>query len=503
MPSAVLNPTATMKQLFLSKSKFLAGSQCKKLLWHAVNAKDQLPESDATQQAVFDQGKLVGTLAKQMYPDGVEVGSGGNDFDNALTSTKQALKLRRPLFEAAFAANGGYCRVDILKPAPDGAWDIIEVKSTTSLKDIHVLDLAFQTWVLTMAGLKIRRCVLMHIDGDFVRSGPVDPMKFFTVVDLTGQVSKLTQKIEGSLDDMAKVIRLPQSPEVQIGPHCDDPYPCPLHDQCWAFLPKQNVTTLYRGGKKTFKLLADGIVAIKDIPATSSLTANQKIQQRVVTTGETYINRSAISAFLSQLQYPLSFMDFETYTTAIPLFDGVQPYAQIPFQFSLHVVRSAGAQPEHYGFLAEGTNDPRPEFMRRLQVVLPDTGSVLVYNAAFEKSRLEECCDLIPECRSWFRKVERRIVDLLLPFRGFRYYHPNQFGSASMKKVLPALTGRGYEELEIKEGGQASMEFLRVTFGDVPEAERQKVRQQLERYCGQDTEGMVWITDALRSLRSG
>lgn len=500
MASAVLNPTATMEPCFLSKSKFLAGKQCARLLWHAVNAKDQLPKLDAAQQAIFDQGTLVGTLAKQIYPDGVEVGPGGIDLDDALRSTQQALQLRRPLFEAAFAANGGYCRVDILKPAPDGAWDIVEVKSTTAAKDIHVPDLAFQTWVLTMAGLKIRRCLLMHINGDFVRQGPVNPKQFFTLVDLTSQVSKLTQKIEVSMDDMAKVIRLPQSPEVQIGPHCDDPYTCPLHDQCWAFLPKQNVTTLYRGGKKTFKLLADGVVNIKDIPATSRLTANQKIQQRAVITGEPHIDRAAITAFLSQLKYPISFMDFETYTTAIPLFDGVHPYEQVPFQFSLHVVRSAGAQPEHYGFLAEGRDDLRPEFMRRLQAVLPDTGSVLVYNAAFEKSRLEECCDLLPDYRSWYRNVERRIVDLLLPFRGFRYYHPNQLGSASMKKVLPALTGRGYEELEIKDGGRASMEFLRVTFEDVPEAERQKVRRQLERYCGLDTEGMVWILERLQKI---
>ena len=497
MGRIILNPT-TKERPIISKGRFLHGHQCQKLLWVEHNAPEQIPEPDAAQQAIFDQGHEVGALAKQMYPDGVEVGQGITDFDGAIRTTKQALKLRRPLFEASFAASGGYCRVDILVPVKEDAWDLIEVKSTTGAKDIHLPDLAFQSWILMMTGMKIRRCFLMHINSDFVRSGPVDPKQFFTLVDLTNQVSGLAQTIEDNMDDMAKVIRLPQSPEVQIGSHCDDPFTCPLHDKCWAFLPKQNVTTLNRGGKKAFKLLGDGVVSIKDIPDNFRLTRNQEIQQRAVITGEPHIDRPAISAFLSQLKYPLSFMDFETYTTAIPLFDGVQPYQQIPFQFSLHVVQSAGAQPEHYGFLAEGTNDPRPEFMRRLQAALPDTGSVLVYNAAFEESRLEECCDLLPDYRSWYRKVERRIVDLLLPFRGFRYYHPDQLGSASMKKVLPALTGRGYEELEIKDGGRASMEFLRVTFGDVPETERQKVRTQLQRYCGLDTEGMIWIVDALR-----
>ncbi len=125
-----------------------------------------------------------------------------------------------------------------------------------------------------------------------------------------------------------------------------------------------------------------------------------------------------------------------------------------------------------------------------------------MYNAAFEKGRLEECCDLLPEYRGWYRKVERRIVGLLLPFKAFRCYHPAQRGSASMKAVLPALTGHSSTDLEIQEGGQASLEYLRITFGDVPEDERRKVREQLERYCGQDTEGMVWIVAALRRLAS-
>ena len=128
---------------------------------------------------------------------------------------------------------------------------------------------------------------------------------------------------------------------------------------------------------------------------------------------------------------------------------------------------------------------------------------MVVYNAAFEKARLNECCEPMPEFKTWNRKIERRIVDLLLPFRGFRYYHPKQDGSASMKAVLPVLTGRSYSDLEIQEGGTASMEFLRVTFGDVPEVERRKVRQQLERYCGQDTEGMIWIVEALERLCRG
>ena len=193
-------------------------------------------------------------------------------------------------------------------------------------------------------------------------------------------------------------------------------------------------------------------------------------------------------------------MDFETIGTAIPLFDGVKPYQQLPFQYSLHGIRSADTKVEHRSFLAVGTADPRPEFMRQLVKDLPATGSVVTYNATFETSRLKECCELLPEFNPWLRKVTPRIVDLLLPFRGFRYHHPDQNGSNSMKAVLPALTGGGYDKLTIQEGGAASREFLRVTFGDVPAAERRRVLKDLEAYCALDTLGMVQIVDKLKKM---
>jgi hypothetical protein len=183
------------------------------------------------------------------------------------------------------------------------------------------------------------------------------------------------------------------------------------------------------------------------------------------------------------------------------MFDGSSPYQQIPFQFSLHIQKSAkSSKVEHRSYLAAGTADPRPEFMRRLVEALPLTGSVVTYNASFENSRLEECCEQLPEYKPWLKKLKPRIVDLLVPFRGFRYYHPAQHGSASMKAVLPALTGGGYDHLAIQEGGTASREFMRVTYGNVSAAERVKVRKQLEDYCGLDTLGMVQLIDKLKRL---
>ena len=155
--------TATEKPL-ISKSKFLWGSQCRKLLWYAYNAKDQIPEPDAATQAIFDQGHEVGALAKSLYPGGIEVNVDVADFAQVLKHSLEAAKARQPLFEAGFVCNGGFARVDILNPVGQDAWDIIEVKSSTEVKDVDLLDLAFQAFVYNGAGLRTRRCWLMRVD---------------------------------------------------------------------------------------------------------------------------------------------------------------------------------------------------------------------------------------------------------------------------------------------------------------------------------------------------
>ncbi|MBI2925382.1 MAG: DUF2779 domain-containing protein [Verrucomicrobia bacterium] len=499
-PQSVQLQSAQLREPFISKSKYLWGLQCPKLLWHAYNAKHLLPPADAQQQAIFDQGQQVGGLAKRLFPDGFEVGEGVTDLDESIRLTRQALTLRRPLFEAAFAAEGGYARADILVPVGSDAWKLIEVKSTTSVKAIHLRDLAFQTYVLSQASLELRGCSVLHLNAAYVRHGQLDPRELFVNTETTAQVLNLCRGVEEELSTMSRTIRRRACPEVQIGPQCDEPYPCPLRDHCWEFLPEQNVMDLYRGAKKGLKLLAEGVTDLRDIPAGVKLTARQQIQRQAAATTQPHVEARALTRFLGQLKYPLHFLDFETFATALPLFDGLRPFEQVPFQFSLHVVRVPGAAPEPFGFLADGASDPRPEFMRRLTECLGAEGSIVAFNAEFEQGRLRECVRALPRYASWLAGVEPRFVDLLRPFRDFHYYHPRQRGSGSMKSVLPALTGRGYEHLAIQEGNTASLEFLRVTFTDAPADERERVRRQLEAYCALDTEGMIWIVEALRAL---
>jgi len=481
----------------ISKSRFLAGLQCPKLLWHLANAPTELPAVDDATQAIFDQGAEVGRLARTLYPGGILIDHHG-DPEQAILDTQAALEARRPVFEGAFAYNGASCRVDILVPVGRDQWDLFEVKSTTSVEEVHLQDVAFQAWVVGGAGVRLRRCWIMHLDSGYVRHGDLDTAKLFARVDVTSQVRALGREIEDQLNEMTVVIRQPAFPDIEIGKHCDHPHACPLNENCWSFLPGDDVFHLYRGGSRSWQLFGDRIHAIKDIPDDFELTTKQAVQRQAVRTGKPHVDRSAIRRFLERLIYPVHYVDFETINPAIPVYDGTSPYSQVPFQFSLHLQATSGAEPVHHSFLADGAADPRKEFTEELVRHIGPAGSVVAYNAGFELRVLRECCHLMPEYRPWLDSVERRMIDLLEPFRAFHYYHPAQLGSASMKAVLPALTGRGYDHLAIQDGGTASRVFMRVARGEVDPVERQRLRGDLERYCALDTLGMVEIVRALR-----
>jgi hypothetical protein len=504
---------------FLSKSKYLAGLQCHKLLWYYYNAKEQIPAFDAQTQAIFDQGHLVGELAKSLYPGGIEIAGAVRDFGKLLELSKEALGKRKPLFEPAFksslkvpgaraktqktdaTAPDAFARADILNPVGTNGWEIIEVKSSTEVKDVNLHDLALQRYVYEQAGLSITKCFVLHINNEYMRKGDIDPAKLFTRVEVTNEVDDLMRSVPANLRVMGDVIRQKKSPDIAIGPHCSDPYGCQMQEVCWKFLPENNPLELnYFSKTKAFDLIGEGHLDILKLPASVNLGDKQQIQVEALRSGKVHVDKERIAEFLDGLEYPLYYLDFETFGTAIPMYDNVRPYEQIPFQFSLHSVGAKGTKPRHESYLADGKHDPRPEVLNNLRKLLGEHGSIIAYNAPFEKDKLKKASDMFDEYTEWYQSLEPRFVDLLAPFRSFHYYHPDQHGSASMKAVLPALTGKSYEGMEIAEGGTASMEYLRVTFGDVREQERLNVRRQLEEYCALDTEGMIWIVEKLGAL---
>ena len=254
----------------------------------------------------------------------------------------EMLKGRRPVFEGGLSFDGAFARADVMAPARGNVWDIIEVKSSTEVKPINLEDVALQRYVYESAGLKIRNCSVCHVNNRYERHGAIEPEKLFAVEDVTEEIKEPLARVQGNLRRKRRVIVSRQRPGEAIGPHCTDPYECPLYEKCHERLPEDSVLTLTRIGAKGYELIDRGIVEIKRLPAGMRLSAAQEIQVNAVRSGTPHISREAIAEFLGGLEYPLYFLDFETFQTAIPLYDGVRPYQQIPFQFSLHVQKRKG-----------------------------------------------------------------------------------------------------------------------------------------------------------------
>jgi hypothetical protein len=485
---------------FLSKTKYMEGLQCPKLLWYEYNRKEDFPEVDAATQAIMDQGKTVGELAQALFPGGIRLERDEIPEKQSEKSLAVA-KLRKPLFEAGFVYKKAYALADILNPVANDAWDLIEVKSSSGVKDEYYGDVAFQKYTYEGAGLKIRKCYLMYINNQYVRKEKIDLKKLFATEDVTRQCNKYVPEVEQNITDMLEVIKKGE-PEVRVGLHCERPWDCPIKDVCRSFLPPtDDIFCLYKGKEKAYELLERGILRVTDIPEDINLNYKQSIQVACHKTGSPHIDKKGIKDFLDTLEYPLYFLDFETINPAIPAYDNSRPFEQIPFQYSLFIVKDKHTKPQCYSYLAPGSEDPRPEILKRLKILLGNSGSIIVYNATFERTTLRHASEAYPEYQSWVASLEERIVDLLTPFQGFLYYHPDQAGSASLKDVLPVITKSNYDDMTIDSGDIASAEYYRITFGEgIDKKENQRVRAALKKYCKRDTKGMIDILAALQDI---
>jgi len=494
---------ARARKIIISKSKYMAGLQCPKYMWYQVHARDEIPEPDFSTRFMFSQGHLVGEYAKKLYPEGIDLGK-VPDISRQLAMTSELIEERKTIFEASISTGNVYCRADVLKPAGGDAWDIIEVKSATTLKEEYMKDVAFQKYSFGLAGIKITGCYLAVINSEYVRDGEIDPESLFNVHDISEQVEELQPEIPGKLAGMLEMLQDTKPPDIAIGRQCDSPYSCPLKHKCWEHMPENHVFNLYGNKDMAMELCEKGILSIDDIPGEYNLTAKQKIQRRCAETGEPHTEKDKISAFLGKLKNPLYFFDFETYSTAVPIYDGTTPFKRIPFQYSIHVLDDLYGKTEHLDFLASGSGDPRRELLENLKNHLGDSGSIIVYYEYFEKGVLRELAQEFPEYKGWVDSVLPRIVDLYRPVGDWNYYNSLQTGSASVKNVLPAITKYSYKEMDIADGLSASVYFLyacghyKIKESCPSPEEIKKIRSDLITYCRMDTGGMIHILRGLK-----
>ena len=488
-------------RLSLSKSQYIRGLQCPQSLYlHKFNS-DLRNEISTEQQAVFSWGTDVGILAQKLFPGGIEIPFDGLSVVEQVEMTRKAIARKTPtIYEASFLEGGIFIKVDILHRGTKG-WELYEVKSATKVKPVNLDDIALQYYVLKGAGIKICKAYLTHINSSYVRKKRISVKKLFAHADVTAEVKERQGEIPDTIKNLRKLLKK-GLPDVGIGPHCFDPYDCDFSNHCWQHIPEDSVFSLAGRGIDKFDYYRQSKINLADLPL-DELNASQRFQIEMHLKQGQAIDKKGINEFLGTLWYPLCFFDFETFTSAVPLYEGTRPYQQIPFQFSLHIQKQEGGPVQHIEFLAEPNCDPRPALIEAMLTHIPKKACVLAYYMAFEKSRISELIDAFPEHADGLMQILNNIRDLIVPFKKCHAYRWQQRGSNSIKNVLPAFVPElSYEDLAISNGSMA-MDAYHLMCQETNPEQLKILREQLKDYCRLDTEAMVRLHETLTNLATG
>jgi hypothetical protein len=489
-----------MVKHLLSKSSFIKGLQCEKHLYLYKYHYKEMDELSEMQKAIFQRGTDVGELAQQLFPRGFDASPpNAFQYNKCVTQTKTQIEQgTKVIYEAGFNFNDVLAIADIVVRDGD-QWNIYEVKSSTSISETYLNDAALQYYVLSNSGIEIKDFSIIHINNQYIRKGELVLSEFFTIESVLDFILPRQDFVAENADRLRKVITDKKLPEIDIGEHCHNPYTCGFFNYCRKHIPENSVFELsgMRLTKK-YDLYEAGIIKLDDLTTDYKMSKNNQIQLEVYKSGEPIIDKEAIENFISDLHYPLYFMDFESFQPAVPLFENTKPYQQIPFQYSIHYKKNENSELEHFEFLAEANDDPRIAFIENLLMHTAGEGDIIVYNKAFEITRLKEIAAAFPEFAETVDDLVLRVKDLMIPFRQKHYYAKEMKGSYSIKAVLPALVPElSYDDLEINEGGLATIAYDSLQT-ETDMIKISKIRKQLLEYCKLDTLAMVKILEKLK-----
>ena len=488
----------------LSKSKLLAYRQCPKRVWLEVH-RPELREESKDSQARFDAGHQVGEIARQLYdPDqqGCLIDPQRDGFQKAFDRTQLLLANAQPIFEAGFRTEEALAFADVMLPVEKSgglSWRMVEVKSSTSVKDYHLDDAAIQAFIARASGLALDSVSIACIDSCWVYPGGNEYNGLLKETDVTAHAMGRETEVRTWISDAHRVVASKLEPAVPMGKHCSNPFDCGFRDHCQDLLPKatHSISQLPgRLGKDLIALIdAQGLTELYDVPD-DLLNQKQRRVKSAALSGQAYFDKTAAAQALGRYALPAYFMDFETINFAVPRWKDTRPYQQVCFQYSVHRLSETGKL-DHNFFLNITGEDPSAGFAKALVAACGDNGPIYAYNAAFEASRIRELAARFPDLTPGLHALIDRIVDLL-PVAREHYYHPDQAGSWSIKTVLPALCpDLSYAHLDgVQDGGMAMNAFVEALDPTTLPARKIDIERQLLAYCELDTLAMVRLWQA-------
>ena len=484
----------------LSKSKYCNGIQCKKMLWLDKYKSDV--KEDVDNSAIMDNGNDVHEVARKLFGDDINIQFNDN-LNVMIEDTKEALKCDKAVItEASFAYKNNFCSVDIL--VKDGNfYDIYEVKSSTHLKDVFKTDLSYQVYVLTKLGYNVRKSFVVIINSNYEYHDHLELDKLFIKIDLTEEMIDKQKYIEDNIKGINDYVDDSKEKKSVISINCFEPYKCPYFKYCTRNIESPNVFDIRSlSNKKKIELYNSGFKNYKEL-LKSNINDKYKMQiEYDLNNKQDYIDKNKIKEFLDTLSYPLYFLDFETFQMSIPKYEGVKPYMQVPFQYSLHYYDKNGVL-KHKEFLGDSNTDPRRSLAERLVKDIKKNTCILAYNMSFEKNVIKNLASLYPDLKADLDNIYNNIKDLMIPFKNRYYYNKDMQGSYSIKYVLPALfkddPTLDYHNLDLVHNGSEAMNIF-ADLSSYSIDEQKKIRKSLLEYCCLDTYAMVKIYDYLNDI---
>ena len=487
----------------LSKSKYCRAFQCPKMLWMDQNMPEKAIKKAS--DAVLANGSAVGDVAMGYFGDFVEVPFSLNKQEMCDTTAKCMAENTPVIAEASFLYDNCFCSVDLLRKVEDG-YELIEVKSSTSVHSIYLEDMAYQYYVLKNCGIPVVRVFIMFINNKYERHGALDLKQLFTLQDCTKECLDRQSDVKEKIDEIKNWLSKTDEPQKDIGLYCEEPYDCDYMEYCKEICGAKEPSVFSianLSSKKKYKLFHEGIITFDDIMKEhpKELSDNNLLQVKMEhENAPAHIDKEKIREFLGTIRYPLYHLDFETFQQAVPEYDGIIPYNMIPFQYSLHVQRSALSKPEHYEFLAKEGEDPRRALAKQLCEDIPTDVCVLAYHSSTEIGIMKKLAAQFPDLSAHLLSICSNTLDLMVPFQKKYYYCKEMQGSYSIKYVLPALCPNDpeldYHALDgIHNGGEAMNAFAQLP-NHTPE-EIELIRKQLLAYCKLDTLAMVKVLEKL------
>ena len=482
----------------LSKSDYMLFLRHPAWLWLKKNDPTELPTIPHSAKNWLDEGYEFEAFAEQLFSDSKKIEFIGDD--NIMTARTSAAWAEG----AQCVSQGKYefgelsCITDILEADANG-YVLTEIKSSSSVKPEHELDLAFQSVVLKGAGYDVHTYRVAHVNSSYVRDGQIDTNRLVSITDVTKNVESIIDKTKSNIDKALTVISAKKIPDMDPSMAASNAF------QEWLDIrktlePHLDEDSIYHlpkvGSGVVKKLKQNNITRLSDIKDGALLSHGSAKYWKAKELGGRYINKPEVNKFLDKIIYPIYYLDYETSSNAVPLWNHTAPYQQVPFQYSLHIKRDPNASLEHFDYLHIAKDNPIDGLLEKLSQDIDGYGSIIVWNKGFEMSRNTEMAEYAPKYREFLLEVNRRVIDLMEPFNEDLIMDPAFKGSNSIKDVLPVIVpGYSYSDLTIKDGGTAASEWKAVTLQDGPNKE--EVYADLIKYCERDTEEMVLIHQEL------